>query len=299
MFKTIGLYLAMNVAIMIVITISFYILENIFWIPLSAHTWWYLGLFIYSAIIGFMGSFISLAISKWMAKRAYKMTFLTEQNEWSLNEKEQVVYTTVVSLARQNGIKTPEIGIYVSKEPNAFATGPTKNNSLVAVSTGLLDSMDKNAIEWVVAHEMAHILNGDMVTMTLLQWVLNTFVVFISHLLANLVQNFLDEKMSWIARLWIVIFFQFLLWILASLIAMKFSRYREFRADAGSAKYVWKEKMIAWLEALKRMQQIASEDKWAFATMQISTKKRGGIMKLFSSHPDLEDRIKALENLRV
>ena len=289
----------MNIAIMIVITISFYILENVFGIPISAYTGWYTGLFIYSAVIGFAGSFLSLAISKWMAKRAYKMTFLTEQNEWSLNEKEKVVYNTVVSLSRQNGIKTPEIGIYISNEPNAFATGYSKNNSLVAVSTGLLDSMDKNAVEWVVAHEMAHILNWDMVTMTLLQWVLNTFVIFISHILANIVQNFLDEKMSWIARLGIIIFFQFLLWILASLIAMKFSRYREFRADAGSAKYVWKEKMIAWLEALKRMKDSAPEDKWSFATMQISTKTKWGFMQLFSSHPQLDDRIKALENLRV
>jgi len=299
MFKTIGLWFAMNIAIMIVITITFYILENVFGIPLSSHTGWYLGLFIYSAVIGFMWSFLSLAISKWMAKRAYKITLITEQNEWELDEKERIVYTTVVSLAKQNWIKTPEVGIYEDSEPNAFATGPSKNNSLVAVSSWLLENMNKNAIEWVVAHEMAHILNGDMVTMTLLQWVLNTFVIFISHILTNIVQNFLDEKMWWLARLWILIIFQLLLWILASLIAMKFSRYREYRADAGSAKYVWKEKMIAWLEALKKISSLMKEDKTNLASMKISSKKRWKFMQLFSSHPDLDDRIKALEELRV
>ena len=299
MFKTMWLWFAMNIAIMVVITISFYVIERIFGISLSTYTWGYLPMFISAAIIGFAGSFLSLAISKWMAKRAYKMTFLTEANESELSEKERIVYATVNSLARQHSIKTPEIGIYIDSEPNAFATGPSKNNSLVAVSSGLLESMDKNAVEWVVAHEMAHILNWDMVTMTLLQWVLNTFVVFISNILTNLVQNFLDEKMWFFARLWVVIFFQFLLGALASLIAMKFSRYREFRADAGSAKYVGKEKMIAWLEALKAMQNKMHDTDPKLATMQISSKKKWWIMALFSSHPDLDDRIKALEELRV
>lgn len=300
MFKTIGLWFAMNAAIMVVITISFYVIERVFGIPLSTHTWGYMWMFISAAIIGFAGSFLSLAISKWMAKRAYKMTFLTEENEWTLSEKERIVYSTVVSLARENSIKTPEIGIYNDDEPNAFATGPSKNNSLVAVSTGLLDGMNKDAIEWVVAHEMAHILNWDMVTMTLLQWVLNTFVVFISNILTNIIDNILDEKMWFFARIGVVIFFQLLLWILASLIANKFSRYREFKADAGSAKYVWKEKMIAWLQALKNMQEkMHNLDDSKMAAMQIATKKRTWFMALFSTHPDLDDRIKALEDLQI
>ena len=299
MFRMLGLWFAMNIAIMIIITISFSIIESVFWIPLSTYSGGYAWMLIAAAVIGFSWSFFSLMISKWMAKRAYKINLINESDESNLDSKTRVVYNTVVSLARQNAIKTPEIGIYDSSEPNAFATGPSKNNSLVAVSTWLLNIMDEDAIEGVVAHEMAHILNWDMVTMTLLQWVLNTFVVFISNVLTNIVQNFLDEKMWFLARLAVVIFFQILLGLLASLIAMKFSRYREFRADAGSAKYVWKEKMIAWLEALKRMQSMASEDKWAFAAMQISTKKAWGIMKLFSSHPDLDDRISALHDLRV
>ena len=290
----------MNAAIMVVITISFYVIERVFGIPLSTHTWGYMWMFISAAIIGFAGSFLSLAISKWMAKRAYKMTFLTEENEWTLSEKERIVYSTVVSLARENGIKTPEIGIYNDDEPNAFAIGPSKNNSLVAVSTGLLDGMNKDAIEWVVAHEMAHILNWDMVTMTLLQWVLNTFVVFISNILTNIIDNMLDEKMWFFARIGVVIFFQLLLWILASLIANKFSRYREFKADAGSAKYVGKDKMIAWLQALKNMQEkMHNLDDSKMAAMQIATKKRTWFMALSSTHPDLDDRIKALEDLQI
>ncbi len=300
MFKTMGLWFAMNAAILVVITISFYVIEKVFGISLSTHTWGYLPMFISAAIIGFAGSFLSLSISKWMAKRAYKISFFTEQNEWELNEKERLIYSTVVSLAREHWIKTPEVWVYIDSEPNAFATGPSKNNSLVAVSSGLIDSMNKDAIEWVVAHEMAHILNGDMVTMTLLQWVLNTFVIFISNILTNIVNNMLDEKMWFFARIGVVIFFQLLLWILASIILSKFSRYREFKADAGSAKYVWKDKMIAWLQALKNMQNKmheATDPK--MAAMQIASKKQWWFKALFSTHPDLDDRIKALEDLRI
>ena len=252
-----------------------------------------------AAVIGFMGSFFSLMISKWMAKRAYKITPLTIADYDNLNEKEKIVWNTVRDLSERNNITMPEVGIYKDMEPNAFATGSSKNSSIVAVSTGLLDIMDKGAIEWVVWHEMAHILNGDMVTMTLLQWVLNTFIIFISNILVNLIENFIDEKFWFLARLWIVIFFQVILGVLASLIANKFSRYREFRADEGSARYLGKEKMIAWLEALKKMKNLASEDEWSLAAMKITTKTKSWFMNLFSSHPDLDDRIKALEDLRI
>jgi len=299
MFKTIGLWLAMNIAIMIVITVIFAILENFFGITLDLYGQNYLSIWIYAAVIWFSGSFISLSMSKWMAKKAYDMTFITEKNEWGLNEKERIVYTTVVSLAKQHWIKTPEIAIYEDSEPNAFATGPSKNNSLVAVSTGLLSAMDKNAVEWVVAHEMAHVLNGDMVTMTLLQWVLNTFVVFFARIVSNIISSRLDEELSGFAYMAVNILLQMIFWIFASLIAMKFSRYREYKADAGAAKYVWKEKMIAGLMALKKMQSMAWNDDSNLAAMKISTKRSWGIMQLLSSHPDLDDRIKALENLRV
>lgn len=294
-----GLWFAMNIAIIIIITISFYLIEKIFGISLSTHTWGYLPMFISAAVIWFIGSFLSLSISRWMAKKAYKMRFLTEENEGTLTEKERIVYTTILTLSREHWIKIPEIGIYENSEPNAFATGPSKNKSLVGVSTGLLDSMNKDAIEWVVAHEMAHIINGDMVTMTLLQGILNTFIIFISNILANIINTFLDQKMWFFARLGVVIFFQLILWVLASLILSKFSRYREFKADAWSARFVGKDKMIAWLQALKDMQNRMHETDPKLASLQISTKKKWGIMSLFSTHPDLDDRIKALEELRV
>jgi heat shock protein HtpX len=198
----------------------------------------------------------------------------------------------------------PEVGFYISQDPNAFATWPSKNSSLVAVSSGLLDFMEKDAIEWVVAHEMAHVLNWDMVTMTLLQWVLNTFVIFISRVLAWIVDNFLNwEKESGSGGSWsyyiISILFEIIFWILASLITMWFSRKREFKADAWSAGFVWKQKMINWLKALKSLQNFASWDDTKLATMKISTKGRTWFMALFSSHPTLDDRISALENLSI
>lgn len=298
MLKTIGLWFAMNIAIIIVITIMFSVLEHFFGISLDLYGQNYISIWIYSAIVWFSGSFFSLMISKWMAKRAYDMTLITEENEWQLDNKERIIYTTVLSLAKQHWIKTPEVWIYEDSEPNAFATGPSKNNSLVAVSTGLIKAMDKNAIEWVVAHEMAHILNWDMVTMTLLQWVLNTFVVFFARIFANIFDNATDGKFWNLGYYAINILLQILFWVLASLIANKFSRYREYKADAGSAKYVWKEKMIAWLQALKDMQNKMHANS-NMATMQIATKKKWWLLALFSTHPDLDDRIKALEELRV
>ena len=286
----------MNIAVMIVLTIFIYIL-GLFGIKVSSNT--YLGLFIISAVIGFAGSFISLFMSKWMAKKAYNIRLITASDLNMLNEKERLVYDTVSNLSERNHIKMPEVGVYESSEPNAFATWATKNSSLVAVSTGLLDMMSKDAIEWVVGHEMAHVLNGDMVTMTLLQWVLNTFVVFFSKIIANIVANSVDENYAWIARFAVDILLQIVFGFLASFIAMWFSRYREFKADAGSAYYVWKEKMIAWLQALKDMQNNIAKDDPTYSSMQISSKKTSGFMKLLSSHPDLDDRIKALEDLKM
>jgi heat shock protein HtpX len=193
----------------------------------------------------------------------------------------------------------PEVWIYNDEEPNAFATWMTKNNSLVAVSTWLLESMENDAIEWVIWHEMSHIINWDMVTMTLLQWILNTFVIFFARIVSNIISNALDEKLSRLAYFTINIILQIVFWLLASLIAMKFSRNREFKADAGSAIFVWKEKMIAWLKALKNAQMITSYDKSNLATMKISNKKRTWIFSLLSSHPDLDTRINALEKLSI
>ena len=293
------LWFAMNIAIMVVITLVITILEKYFGLNLDLYGVNYTSILVYSAVIWFTGSFISLAMSKWTAKRAYNMTFITHDNASELDEKQRVVWDTVVDLSERNHINIPEVWIYESSEPNAFATWMSKNNSLVAVSSGLLESMDKNAIEWVVAHEMAHILNWDMVTMTLLQWVLNTFVVFFARIVTNIITERLDRSLWTIAYFVIDIILQIVFWILASLIAMKFSRYREFRADEGSARFVGKEKMIAGLMALKEMQLAIVEVEDELSTMKISSKSKSWFMSLFSSHPDLDERIKNLENLRI
>lgn len=304
MFKRVFLFLATNLAIIIVLSVIVMLVQIIFWVDITWYTWGnYVWLFIFALIFGFGWSFISLFLSKWMAKRAYWVQIVNKNDYYNLKDKQKIVYDIVKDLAERNHINMPEVWFYHSSDPNAFATWATKNSSLVAVSSWLLEIMDKDAIEWVIWHEMAHVLNWDMVTMTLLQWVLNTFVIFISRILAWVVNNILSSNKEWgsssWAYFWLTILFEIIFWILASLITMWFSRHREFRADEWSARFLWKEKMIAWLEALKKMQAYASADNEKLATMKISTKWRSWFLALFSSHPDLDDRIKALENLRI
>ena len=299
MLRRVWLFIITNIAIIAMISIVMFVVERVFGINLSWQWGWYISIFIYSAVIWFVGSFISLFLSKWSAKRAYWITPIIPEQVSDLSEKERVVWTVVEELAERNHIKMPEVGIYEDSEPNAFATWASKNSSLVAVSTGLLDTMDKDAIEWVVGHEMAHILNGDMVTMTLLQWVVNTFVIFAARIVANIFDNVTDGKFGSLWYFAVNIGLQILFGIFASLITMKFSRYREFRADAGSAQFVWKEKMIAGLRALQKMQDRMRKEDPKMAAMQISSRKSSWFKKFFSSHPDLEDRIQALEELRI
>lgn len=299
MFKRILLWFWMNIAIMIVLTAVFAILEHFFGLKLDLYWTNYTSILVYAAVIWFTWSFISLAISKWMAKKAYNITVITQDDYSRLDSKQKIVWDTIRDLAERNHIKMPEVWIYDSNEPNAFATWMTKNSSLVAVSSWLLSAMDNWAIQWVIGHEMSHILNWDMVTMTLLQWVLNTFVIFFARIVANIISNSVDEKLSPLVYMLVNILLQIMFGILASLIAMKFSRYREFRADAWSARFLGKEKMIAWLEALKRMQSIASSDDSKLATMKISTKWKSGFMAMFSSHPNLDDRINALKEMII
>ena len=300
MLKRIGLFVLTNIAIIAVITIVIMIVEKVFGIQVSGGPWSsYTAIFIYSMIVWFSGAFLSLAISRWMAKRSYGITPITIEQAANLTGKERIVWQTVEELAERNHIKMPEVGIYEDSEPNAFATWATKNSSLVAVSTGLLNSMDEGAIEGVVGHEMAHILNGDMVTMTLLQWVVNTFVIFAARILANIFDTVTDGKFGWLGYVAINIALQLMFGVLASLITMKFSRYREFRADAGSAQFVWKDKMIAGLRALQTMEDRMHKADPKMASMQISSQKKTGFKQLISSHPALEDRIQALEELRI
>lgn len=305
MFKRVFLFLAMNLAIIIVVSILIAILESIFWINISAYWASYTGLFIFALLFWFAWSFISLFLSKWLAKKAHRIQILERADVYNLGEKEKIVWTVVEELAERNKIKMPEVWIYDSVEPNAFATWATKNSSLVAVSTWLLERLNKNEIEGVIGHEMAHIINGDMVTMSLLQWVLNTFVIFFARILANLVDSAISsEESRWpsLAYYAITIVFEIIFWILASIIAMKFSRYREFQADKGSAIFLWKGKMIDALKALQKMEPIMLTVDWKdkMANFKISSKKWAWVLsKLFSSHPQLEERIKALENSNI
>ncbi|MGD6793314.1 protease HtpX [Metabacillus indicus] len=250
-----------------------------------------ISLLVFSAVVGFSGSFISLFMSKWMAKMMMGVKVLKPDQNLSAYERNLV--ERVHRLARAAGIrKMPEVGIYQSREVNAFATGPSKNNSLVAVSTGLLEEMDDAAVEGVLAHEVTHISNGDMVTMTLLQGIVNTFVVFLARIAAWIASRFVREDMAPIVHFIAVLVFQILFSILGSLVVFAFSRHREFHADKGGADLAGKDKMVHALRMLKGYTQRISSDQSSVASLKISG-KRG--LALFSTHPDLDERIRRLE----
>ncbi|SES21631.1 protease HtpX [Salipaludibacillus aurantiacus] len=256
----------------------------------------YASLMLFSLLVGFLGSFISLAMSRWMAKKMMKVKVLDPDGP--LSAQERSVVEKVHRLSRAAGLAhMPEVGIYQSGEVNAFATGPTKKRSLVAVSQGLLNNMDDDAVEGVIAHEVAHVSNGDMVTMTLLQGVVNTFVVFFSRIAAILVSRLVRSELEVVVRFAAIIIFQILFSILGSLVVMAFSRYREFHADRGGADLAGRDKMAHALRSLKAHVERATvndrTDDSAVQTMKINGKS--GMAKLFSSHPDLEERIARLE----
>ncbi|MBS9783791.1 protease HtpX [Candidatus Gracilibacteria bacterium] len=286
--KRFGFFILTNIAIMIVLGLIFSILK-IFFPGLDSNSM--TGMFISSAIIGFVGAFISLWMSRWMAKKSYSIALITPENIATLSEKEQLVYNTVERIAREHHITMPEVGVYEGEDPNAFATGATKNSSLVAVSTGLLSNMDNGEIEGVVGHEMAHILNGDMVTLTLIQGVVNTFVLFFAKLAARAVESFLDEDLGFFAYNAVYILFQIIFGFLASFIVMYFSRTREYRADLGGAKYTSKSKMISGLKKLQSLQELAKQQKDSKMTAFMINEPDS----MFSTHPSLDNRIKALE----
>ncbi len=254
-------------------------------------------LMIFSILVGFAGAFISLAISRWMAKMMMKVKVIDPNN--FKNAHEQFVYEKVERFSRTAGLMhTPQVGIYQSPEVNAFATGPTKKRSLVAVSSGLLQGMDDDAIEGVIAHEVAHVANGDMVTMTLLQGIVNTFVVFFSRIAAIIVSRFVRSEIQWIVQFAAIIVFQILFSILGSLVVSAYSRHREYHADRGGADLAGADKMAHALRSLKAYVDRAKvndrTDDSAIQTMKISNGK-GGLVSLFSSHPPLDDRIAKLE----
>lgn len=249
-------------------------------------------LLIFSAVIGFTGAFISLAMSRWMAKKMMNVQVLDPNADLAGHERE--IVDMVHRMSRTAGlVHMPEVGIYHSPEVNAFATGPSKKRSLVAVSTGLLEEMDRDAIEGVVAHEVAHVANGDMVTMTLLQGVVNTFVVFLSRIAAWIASRFVKEELAPIVHFIAVIVFQIAFSILGSLVVFAYSRYREYHADNGGAHIAGRDKMIHALQSLKSYtDRIKGEKDSSLATLKISGKK-GNLW--FSTHPDLDDRIRRLQ----
>lgn len=284
--KRILLFLLTNLAVILVISVIFSVFgignvldEQGVDLDLPA-------LLIYSAVIGFTGSFISLAMSKFMAKRSTGC----QNIEDSPDPEAQWIVSRVRAHAEAAGIGMPEVCVFPANEPNAFATGMRKDSALVAVSTGLLRGMNRNEVDAVIGHEIAHIANGDMVTLTLIQGVVNTFVVFFSRIAGHLVDRLVFKtERGHGPGYWIVsLVAQLLLGVLASIIVCWFSRQREFRADAGGAQYAGAENMIS---ALERLKGGTAELPDGMAAMGIGG---GGFAKLFSTHPPLEDRISAL-----
>lgn len=290
MARRIFYFLLTNILVLLTISIIFTILPIGNYIGENGIN--YGALLIFSAIIGFTGSFISLFISRWTAKKMMGVKVIDPDRPE--NEYERMVVEKVHRLSRAAGLTyMPEVGIYYSKEVNAFATGPSKNRSLVAVSSGLLEEMDDDAIEGVIAHEVAHIANGDMVTMTLLQGVVNTFVIFLSRIVAYIASLFVREEMAPIVHFIAMFVFQILFSILGSLVVFAYSRHREFHADRGGADLAGRDKMRHALESLKAYTNRASlgDEDAAIATMKINGKKAA---LFFSTHPPLEERIRRL-----
>ena len=249
-------------------------------------------LLVYSLVWGMVGSFISLQLSRWMAKRATGMHLVDGRTG---NGDFDWVHATVARLAKQADLPMPEVGVYESGEVNAFATGPSKSRSLVAVSSGLLRSMRRDEVEGVLAHEVAHIANGDMVTMTLLQGVINAFVMFFARLIAHVVVTRSDRDGEHNGGMYflVVMVLQIVLGILGSVITAWFSRQREFRADRGGASLAGRERMLGALRRLASQQQLVDAGHQSLATLKISGVR--GWMSLLSTHPPLEVRIAALE----
>jgi heat shock protein HtpX len=285
--KRIFLFLVTNLAIVLTLTVVVSVLGVAGGPDLGS-------LALFCLVWGMGGAFLSLQISRWIAKRATGVQLIggrtgDPQLDW--------LYQTVERLTRQANLPMPEVGVYNSGEVNAFATGPSKNRSLVAVSAGLMRAMRPEEIEGVLAHEVAHIANGDMVTMTLLQGVMNAFVMFFARVIASVITRSDDDRRGGGGMYFlVVIVLQIVLGILASLVTAWFSRYREFRADAGGAHLAGRERMLGALRRLAANHELVDAQHQALATMKINGLPAWAA--LFSTHPPLEQRIAALQNQR-
>ncbi len=298
MTKRIFLFIAVNALVLLTISITTSLLG--IGPYLDARGINYTSLLAFCAIAGFSGAFISLALSRWMAKLMMGVKVIDPKQPGSQSERDLV--QTVYRLSQKAGLpQMPEVGLYGSPEVNAFATGPSKSRALVAVSAGLLEQMDDGAVEGVLAHEVAHIANGDMVTMTLLQGVVNTFVMFFARIAAWAVSHAFagnrdeGENPSPMIHFVAVIVFEITFSLLGAIVVAYFSRRREFRADSGGAKLGGKEKMVHALESLKRNVERVETEHASLASLKINGKS-SGLMMLFATHPDLDVRIKALRS---
>ena len=287
--KRIVLFLLTNIAVLALLSLVLFIVERVFGLRISGGG--YGALLVFSAIFGFGGALISLAMSKWIAKRTMGVRVI----EQPATTTEHWLLATVARLAESAHVRMPEVGVFESEEMNAFATGARRDAALVAVSTGLLRGMTPAQIEAVLGHELSHVANGDMVTLTLLQGVVNTFVIFLARVIGSIVdrtvlRNDLDE--SGICFFLTTMIAQVVLGVFASMIVAWFSRYREFRADRGGAELAGRSNMIGALQALQHSEGAPMpEPMQAFG---INTERAGGLTHLFMTHPPLEARIAAL-----
>ena len=292
--KRIVLFLATNIAVILILSIVMRLLGADQYLTQQGYN--YQALLVFSAIFGMGGAFISLSLSKWLAKRSTGARVIERPN----GETEAWLLRTVERQARQAGIGMPEVAIFPSPQPNAFATGAKRDAALVAVSEGLLQQMSRDEVEAVLGHEISHIANGDMVTLTLIQGVVNTFVIFLSRIIGGIVNRvvFRSNSNYGIGYFVSVIVTQIVLGILASTIVMWFSRYREFRADIGGAKLAGRQKMIGALERLKSAHGPAQLPKELNA-FGISGGGESGLKRLFMSHPPLDERSRALREANL
>jgi heat shock protein HtpX len=289
--KRIFLFLVTNLAVLALLSVVLFIIEQAFGVHLARGGMG--GLLVFAAVFGFGGALISLALSKWTAKRMMGVRVITAPQ----SDVERWLLGTVKRLADQAGVGMPEVGIFDAEEMNAFATGARRNAALVAVSSGLLRSMSRPQAEAVLGHEISHVANGDMVTLALLQGVLNTFVIFLARIVGSIVDRALfknDRQESGIGFFLTTMVAQIVLGILASMIVSWYSRRREFRADRGGANLAGTGSMIGALQALKQSHgEPMPPQMQAFG---INTGSAGGFMQLFMSHPPLDERIAALQS---
>jgi heat shock protein HtpX len=294
--KRVFLFVLTNIAILAMVSIVLAVLGQLGVLDMAGG---HGTLLVICAVWGFGAAFVSLLISRWMAKRAMGVRLVTPD---ARDAEEQWLYATVSRLAQQANLPTPEVGVYESPEVNAFATGPSKRRSLVAVSRGLLRSMSREEVEGVLAHEVAHVANGDMVTMTLVQGVVNAFVLYLAHVVAMIARGALssrDERgpsvLGMIAGQLVFFAAQIVFGVIGSMITAWFSRQREFRADAGGAALAGRGSMVAALRRLLASQGRVDNTVAEYATLKIAGGRRG-LMALLATHPPLEQRIAALES---